>query len=138
MIGIMIAGLPWGPVGVAIGHSIGFFLYWIVSLWMAGRCVGTSTRPLFRQATRTLLLISVPAGALAYLGSVVVQPTAASLCLGLTLGIGYLALVALLSPPERANLQFMIEVLLARRRTADAASQPAVAPPERAVAAEVL
>src|SRR3954447_13475135 len=90
MIGIMIAGLPWGPVGVAIGHSIGFFLYWIVSLWMAGRCVRTSTRPLFRQATRALLLISVPAGALAYLGSVVVQPTVASLCLGLALGVGYL------------------------------------------------
>ena len=117
MIGLMIAGLPWGPVGVAIGHSIGFFLFWIVSLWTAGRCVRTSVRPLFTQATRTLLLISVPAGALAYIGSVLVQPTAASLCLGVALGVGYLALVALLSPAERANLHLMIQVLLGRRRT---------------------
>ena len=117
MIGIMIAGLPWGPVGVAIGHSIGFFLFWIVSLWTAGRCVRISVRPLFTQATRTLLLISVPAGGLAYIGSVLVQPAAASLCLGVALGVGYLALVALLSPAERANLHLMIQVLLGRRRT---------------------
>ena len=117
VIGLMIAGLPWGPVGVAIGHSIGFFLFWIVSLWTAGRCVRTSVRPLFTQATRTLLLISLPAGALAYIGSVLVQPTAASLCLGVALGVGYLALVALLSPAERANLDLMMRVLLGRSRT---------------------
>jgi RNA polymerase sigma factor (sigma-70 family) len=117
MIGLMIAGLPWGPVGVAIGHSIGFFLFWIISLWTAGRCVRTSVRPLFTQATRTLLLISLPAGALAYIGSVLVQPTAASLCLGVALGVGYLALVALISPAERANLDLMIRVLLGRSRT---------------------
>jgi len=116
MVGIMIAGLPWGPVGVAIGHSIGFFLYWIVSLWTAGRCVRTSVRPLFTQATRSLLLISVPAGGLAYIGSVLVQPAAASLCLGVALGAGYLALVALLSPAERANLHLVIRVLLGRRQ----------------------
>ena len=117
MVGIMIAGLPWGPVGVAIGHSIGFFLYWIVSLWAAGRCVRTSVRPLFTQATRTLLLISVPAGALAYLGSVLVQPTVASFCLGVALGVGYLALIALLSPTERANLHLMVRVMFGGRRT---------------------
>ena len=117
MIGLMIAGLPWGPVGVAIGHSIGFFLFWIISLWTAGRCVRISVRPLFTQATRTLLLISLPAGALAYIGSVLVQPTAASLCLGVALGVGYLALIALISPAERANLHLMIRVLLGRSRT---------------------
>jgi PST family polysaccharide transporter len=117
MIGTMVAGLPWGPVGVAIGHSIGFFLFWIVSLWTAGRCVRTSVRPLFTQATRTLLLISGPAGALAYLGSVLVQPAAASLCLGLALGVGYLALITLISPAERANLHLMVRVLFGRRRT---------------------
>ena len=117
MIGLMIAGLPWGPVGVAIGHSIGFFLFWIISLWTAGRCVRTSVRPLFTQATRTLLLISLPAGALAYIGSVLVQPTAASLCLGVALGVGYLALIALISPAERANLHLMIRVLPGRSRT---------------------
>ena len=116
MVGIMIAGLPWGPVGVAIGHSIGFFLYWIVSLWTAGRCVRTSVRPLFTQATRSLLLISVPAGGLAYIGSVLVQPAAASLCLGVALGVGYLALVTLFSPAERANLHLVIRVLLGRRQ----------------------
>jgi O-antigen/teichoic acid export membrane protein len=117
VIGLMIAGLPWGPVGVAIGHSVGFFLFWIISLWTAGRCVRISVRPLFTQATRTLLLISGPAGALAYLGSVLVQPAAASLCLGVALGVGYLALVALISPAERANLHLMIRVLLGRKRT---------------------
>src|SRR6516225_6865671 len=76
-----------------------------------------SVRPLFTQATRTLLLISVPAGALAYLGSVLVQPTVASFCLGVALGVGYLALIALLSPTERANLHLMVRVMFGGRRT---------------------
>ena len=55
VIGLMIAGLPWGPVGVAIGHSVGFFLFWIISLWTAGRCVRENLfdrhiRPLFLGA----------------------------------------------------------------------------------------
>ena len=135
MIGMMIAGLPWGPVGVAIGHSIGFFLYWIVSLWMAGRTVGTSTGPLFRQATRTLLLISAPAAALAYLGSGLASTPAASLCLGVAFGVGYLVLIALFSRPERTNLKFMIQLFVGRRRTVDAGAQRAEAPLESAVAA---
>ena len=118
MIGLMIAGLPWGPVHIAIGHSIGFFLFWIISLWAAGRCVRISVRPLFTQATRTLLLISLPAGALRVSGFRVPGPAAAaSLCLGVVLGVGYLALIALFSPAERANLHLMIRVLLGRRRT---------------------
>ncbi|WAX55909.1 lipopolysaccharide biosynthesis protein [Jatrophihabitans cynanchi] len=136
MIVIMIAGLPWGPVGVAVGHSIGFFLYWIVSLWAAGRAVGTSTRPLFVQAIRTLLVISVPAGAIAYLGAMLVSPVPASLVLGVALSVGYLALVSRLSPPERANLHFMIEVFLRRRRMPEATAQHAPAAPEPAVVVE--
>ncbi|MGN6607606.1 MAG: lipopolysaccharide biosynthesis protein [Jatrophihabitans sp.] len=131
MIAMMIAGLPWGPFGVAVGHSVGFFLYWIVSLWAAGRSVGVDTRPLFAQATRTLLVISAPAGALAYLGSSLVDGTLPRLGLGLALGIGYLALVATFSAPERANLRLVSGLVTGRRRLGQG---PATVPP---VSAEV-
>lgn len=134
MIGMMIAGLPWGPVGVAIGHSIGFFLYWIVSLWSAGRCVGISTRPLFIQAIRTLVVMSVPAGGFAYLGSVLVHPAIASLSLGLVFGGTYLALIARLSPPERANLRLLTRVVRGRRLAGHVGSHRTVPLPESAAA----
>jgi PST family polysaccharide transporter len=46
MIAIMLGGLPWGVVGVAVGHGIAFFLYW--------------------TALRTMATVSLPCGLLAF------------------------------------------------------------------------
>ena len=50
MMGMIVAGLPWGPVGVAIGHSTAFALYWVASLIYLGRVTGLDVKRLFRQA----------------------------------------------------------------------------------------
>ena len=50
MILMLLAGLPWGPEGVAVGHSVSWFLYWLVSLSAVGKKTNIDTRVLFRTA----------------------------------------------------------------------------------------
>lgn len=63
--GFMLLGLPWGAMGVAIGHSLGFAIYWAVSLMWVGRVASLDVCPMFGDAFRVLLLFSGPAAALA-------------------------------------------------------------------------
>ena len=111
MIAMILAGLPWGPLGVAIGHSIAFFLYWIVSLWHSCRSVEISSKPLFKQATRSVLLISGPAGLLSFIGASLSNNTGIQLVLALGMSIGYIALIALVSPSERADAVMMLDII---------------------------
>lgn len=115
MITAIVGGLPWGPLGVAWGHLIAFSGYWVVSLITASRAVGVSSRPLFWQAGRTMLLISAPAGGLAWLGQWLVGLVLLKLVVGGALSLVYLVFVTAVSPPERANVQLLVEV--ARRRS---------------------
>lgn len=66
MIGMMVAGLPFGIVGVAVGHSVAFFLYWVLAYVNVGRTAQLDMKPLFVSATRSALLVSAPAGLVAW------------------------------------------------------------------------
>jgi PST family polysaccharide transporter len=107
MIGIILAGLPWGPIGVAITCSIAYFLYWVVSLWHVGRATKVDTRPLFRNAVRSLVLVCAPTGGVAFLGTLIVHPPIAQLAVGGVLAAGYLALTTVLSRTVRGDAEMI-------------------------------
>lgn len=69
MIAMMLAGLPFGIIGVAVGHSVAFFLYWVLAYVNVGRKAGLDMLPLFVNATRSALVVSGPAGVVAWLVS---------------------------------------------------------------------
>ncbi|MDQ6662741.1 MAG: lipopolysaccharide biosynthesis protein [Chloroflexota bacterium] len=120
MVGLILAGLPWGPVGVAVGHSIAFMLYWLVSLWRAGKAAAVDITPLFRQAVRSLTVISAPVGILAFLGTRCVHNLAVGGAIGSIFGLAYIAIVCLVSSTERQEFA-MISLTLrsaASRRAA--------------------
>lgn len=104
MIAVILAGLPWGPLGVAAGHSLAFALYWVVSLWYAGRRADVDAARLFRQAVRSLGLVTVPSALLALLGSSLAHRPLVQVLLGGGFAAGYLALVFTVSPRERSEL----------------------------------
>lgn len=104
MIAVILAGLPWGAVGVAAGHSIAFVGYWVVSLSWAAKAAGLRVRPLFGQALRSVAFISLPTGALAYVGSRLVHQSVLQLLVGGGLAAAYLAVVFILFPRERREL----------------------------------
>jgi O-antigen/teichoic acid export membrane protein len=107
MIGIILAGLPWGPVGVAIGCSIAYFLYWVASLWHVGRATGIDSRPLFRNAARSLIMVCTPCGGFAFLGTLIVKPPLAQLAVGGALAAAYIAIMIAVSPIIRSDAQMI-------------------------------
>jgi O-antigen/teichoic acid export membrane protein len=108
MIGIILAGLPWGPKGVAIGASIAYFLDWAISLWWVGRAAHVDSRMLFRNAFRSLFLVSAPCGVVAYLGTLLVSQPVAQIAVAGALAIVYIAVLIALVPIVRDDAQMIL------------------------------
>jgi PST family polysaccharide transporter len=115
MIGLILAGLPWGPVGVAVGHSASFALYWVVSLVYLGRVTGLDSRRLLRQALVALGVLTLPLGLLAHLGTRLVDGSVLQLLVGGGLALAWVGLLLLALPSARAEL-VAARGLLRRRR----------------------
>jgi O-antigen/teichoic acid export membrane protein len=127
MIAIILAGLPFGPVGVAAGHSLAFACYWVFSLSYAGRVAGIRAKPLFSSALRSLALISVPAGILAFLATLVVHGAVLQLLVGGTVGLSYVGLALAISPTERRECAQIARLMRQfRGRAAMDVSQPGI------------
>ena len=113
LIAAVLIGLPWGILGVAVGHSIGFLVYWILSLWWVGRVSGVDSRQLATDAVRALLLFAAPVGISAFAACQLFDGT------GLQLVVGGLAaaitgiLVTSTIRPVRTDIQALVG--LARR-----------------------
>jgi O-antigen/teichoic acid export membrane protein len=107
MIAIILGGLPWGPIGVAVGCSIAYFLDWAVSLWWVGRATGVDSRALFRNAFRSLFLVSAPCGLVAFAGTLLTKNTIAELAIAALLGAAYLAVLISVSPTVRSDAQMI-------------------------------
>lgn len=107
MIVVILAGLPWGPMGIAAGHSIAFLGYWIATLIYVGRVTGLDVRPLFRNAVRAIVLIAAPSGLAAY--AVTLAPLAApvELVLGILAAGAWAGLAAMVRSSVRADLRMV-------------------------------
>ena len=108
MIAIILGGLPWGPKGVAVGASIAYFLDWAVSLWWVGRAAHVDSRMLFRNAFRSLFLVSAPCGVVAYVGTLLVDPPIAQLAVAGGLAIAYVAVLIALVPTVRDDANMIL------------------------------
>ncbi|WP_210509033.1 oligosaccharide flippase family protein [Naasia sp. SYSU D00057] len=125
MIVIILAGLPWGPVGVAIGQTVAYALHWVVSLWRVGVVTGVDTKPLFANALRTVFTISVPCGVLAWLGTLLPAPPIVQLLAGVGFALAYVALAALVIPFVRDDVTVVLS--FARRMFARRAGRKGIA-----------
>lgn len=112
---VILAGLPWGALGVAVGHSLAYLFYWVVSLWHAGRVEQVDVRPLFTNAVRAIGLVAAPCGALAWFATGVGAHPLLQVLGGLVLAAVWAALVVLVVPRVRADAR---DVLSFARRAA--------------------
>lgn len=119
MIGLILAGLPFGPFGVACGHSLAFLGFWVVSLSWATARAGLDRRRLFGQALRCLLLVALPPAALAWGASQLAATPGAQVGLGVAAAVLYLAALFALSGRERTELRLILD----RMRRAPAAGR---------------
>ncbi len=60
---LFIAGLPWGPVGIAVAWTASFWILTIPAMWYAGRPIGLSVRPIL-SAVWKYIIASLIAGSL--------------------------------------------------------------------------
>lgn len=121
MVLIILAGLPWGPLGVAVGHSVAYFLYWAVSLVHVGRVANVDSTPLFRNAARAVGLVSIPAGLAAAAATAMPVPALLQLVLGAVFALLYVTAAHRVLPPVRRDLDMVIAMArraAPRRRTA--------------------
>jgi PST family polysaccharide transporter len=61
----MLSGLPWGPIGVAVGNAVGYAIFWALALWWVGRISRINVVPLMVDALRTIVFVGAPVGAAA-------------------------------------------------------------------------
>jgi polysaccharide transporter, PST family len=111
MIAIILAGLPWGAIGVAVGHSVAYFLFWLVSLITVGRAASVDSRSLLRNARRAILFVSAPVGVVAWTATLLPVPEPVQIVLGLCFGAGYLAATAAVVPVVGQDVRTVIGLL---------------------------
>ena len=108
MIALILAGLPWGPLGVAVGHSVAYFLYWLVSLVAVGRATSVDSGSLLRNARRSILYVSAPCGLVAWPATLLPTTPLVQVVVGVAAAAAYLALASLLVPSVRADLALVL------------------------------
>ncbi len=114
-IALILAGLPWGAIGVAAGHSAAHLLVWVAQLAVAGRVSGTDVRPLFAGAVRAILGVGLPCAGAAALANLLPWPALAQLGAGVVLAATAGTVMVLLVPPVRADARLVASLL--RRAT---------------------
>lgn len=110
-----VAGLPWGPVGVAAAYSISDYLVRLPVIWAAaGRAGPVTTRDLYSMAMPHALSTALAAVALLSLKPLV--PTPDILTCGCLVGLSYTVYLAflMLFPEKRAYLFQNAEFIRAR------------------------
>jgi polysaccharide transporter, PST family len=122
---LILAGLPWGSVGVAVGCTVASFISWIVAVWHVGRVTGMDTRPLITNAARIVAVVGIPAGAVAYLGTLFPVPSLVQLVIGGLFVLAYLGLAYLAIPSVREDLKLTLS--FARRAFISRGTKPAAA-----------
>jgi len=123
MLAMVLAGLPWGPVGVATGHLVAACLHWVVAQQLVSRLAGIDSRPLFRQSARALFLVITPAALLEQLACRVVGPPVTQIALGLGCAALWAALLYFTVSPVRGDFEVLtsqLRIMVSRSRaTAD-------------------
>lgn len=113
MIAILLAGLPWGPFGVAVGHSVAFAAYYVVSTWRAGVETKVAIRPFFGDTARILTCVLLPAGLVAYGTTLLMTNPWLQVLAGGLLALCWVAISLVALPWMRSDLTTLLHGLKA-------------------------
>ena len=107
----IVCGLPWGPVGVAIGCSIGYVIFWFLQMWWAGRSASMRTAGLIASGLSLAVLISVPVAGIGLAASALVPGSVPSLLVGFGAIVVYGAALMLVVPRYRDHIRVVLKLL---------------------------
>ena len=109
LVALMVAGLPWQGVGVALGHTVGYALYWPVSLWVACRAAGIDVRPLAKKAAQVFGLVGGGVLLVSYGIARLDLPDLATVLLGGAAAAVYVVLTMVALPWGRRDRRILTE-----------------------------
>lgn len=112
----MMCGLPWGALGVAIGHSIGYAINWVVSIFWCTRVTGINLRPTLINGLFMIVLLMIPAVILGQLSVYFMQDLWGRLILGVVSFSGYFLAAYFLSADVRKTCQDILRPLMQRSK----------------------
>ncbi|UGQ59056.1 lipopolysaccharide biosynthesis protein [Rhodococcus pyridinivorans] len=91
VIACMLSGLPWGAVGVAVGHSVGYALNWTISFWWCGRVTSTPMKSLYFSGVKSILAFTAPLALIGVTTTYLVINPWISIGVGLAVSVLYIA-----------------------------------------------
>ncbi|MCJ8504804.1 lipopolysaccharide biosynthesis protein [Kocuria flava] len=104
---LMAAGLPWGGLGVAAGHTVGYALYLPASMLVASRAAGVPRRPLTTTAARVFGLLGSGVAGVGYASTFVPVLPVLQILIGV-LGAGAWAFgITMATPTGRRDLMVL-------------------------------
>lgn len=101
----MMAGLPWGALGVAVGHSVGYFAAFISAIWWCARVTRLPLWPLAGSALRTVCEVGLPVVGVTLLCDIFVPNSYAAVGAGLVSTVSVIAIVSIFDKTVREHLQ---------------------------------
>lgn len=111
----IVVGLFWGPLGVAIGCSVGYVLFWFLQMWWSGRVASMNTVPLIVSGLLLASLITVPTASIGLLASWLVPAPGLALIVGGALALGFVSAIVIAVPGYRNHVSTVVRLI--RRRT---------------------
>lgn len=113
MIALMAVGVIWGPIGVAVGSTVGQAIVWAMNTLFAIPKAGVRTGPLVKLAMRPFLVYSVLAAIALALSHTVLSDLAVwpHLLILLAICSGYFGLVLLIVKPVRKDVALIWDVV---------------------------
>lgn len=112
MVACILAGLPWGPIGVATGSTIAYFGQWVISLVWAARVALIDPRKLLWNISRVILAISMPCGVLGWAMGLLGWSPLETVLSGFVSSAMYLGLMYLALSWVRQDLRIVVQFAL--------------------------
>lgn len=115
----IVAGIPWGAVGIATGCAVGYLAFWLAGLWHVSRVSPVNTGPLLRRSVLVIFSIGLPiaAGSRAISNAVEFPPI--SLLAAGAFAVAWYSLTVAAVPTIRRDLKMMLRIAKRMRRRAE-------------------
>lgn len=112
----MLAGLPWGGMGIAVGHLVGYALYWPLSMWVSARAAGIGIGRLAGNAARVFPVIAIGIIGAGWVATHAPVPAILQVVIGSALAIVWVLSSAWALPSGRRDLRTLWAFVSRARR----------------------
>lgn len=120
---LIVAGLPWGALGVAVACTVAAVASWLIALIHVATAARIDSRRLLTHATWIIVCVALPCGFAAWGASLLPLPDLLRVGSGVVISAVYFAAASALIPWIRADVTFSWEFL---RRSLRRTSPPAL------------